>query len=154
MTTSWTCDVCGEQITSPSVGWIEWLEYEEGNKQIGKGLRLVHHCSAFSPTDTACQYVHNETALSRSGFILHDLSMERVVGVDGLSYLLSMLEEGVIPQQEIVEVIRRIHVPGYEKARLHFDDAVAEGIISPPHIPVHYTSEQILAVIDFIDQSQ
>ena len=42
------------------------------------------------------------------------------MGPDGLKRLLEMLAEDKVGKVELLEIIKRIHIPRYEQARLHF----------------------------------
>jgi hypothetical protein len=37
--------------------------------------------------------------------------------------------KGVVDQDELAEIIRRLHVPYYEEARTYWDRAVSEGMV-------------------------
>jgi hypothetical protein len=150
-TTTWICDSCGEPITKAKDGWVEWLTREEEGVQVGRGLRLVHHCSAHSPLDTRCQY--NERAeYETDGSILSDLPLESYLGTNGLIDLLSLIAEKQIPVEEILELIKRLHIPGYEQARFHFDSAIEAGAFDPNTMPGYYSTNNIAATLEHIQE--
>ena len=105
----WRCATCGQLITSVSDGWVEWLASEDdGGGTILNGLRLVHRES--------CRY--DPRAVFRNGrSVVEGLSLERFVGPDGLILLLSLLVAGELPMAEVVELAKRVQIPGYELAR-------------------------------------
>ena len=107
--TGWRCATCGQLITSVSDGWVEWLASEDdGGGTILNGLRLVHRES--------CRY--DPGAVFRNGrSVVEGLSLERFVGPDGLILLLSLLVAGELPMAEVVELAKRVQIPGYELAR-------------------------------------
>lgn len=105
----WRCATCCQLITSVSDGWVEWLASEDdGGGTILNGLRLVHRES--------CRY--DPGAVFRNGrSVVEGLSLERFVGPDGLILLLSLLVAGELPMAEVVELAKRVQIPGYELAR-------------------------------------
>lgn len=140
---TWICDVCGEPITSARDGWVEWLSNRAG----GKGLRLVHHKPA-SPRGS-CQYDSRSDAYGQ-GFTLSDLPLDEFLGPDGLMLLLSMLAEGELPKEEVLEMAKRLHIPGYEHARHHFARAISEGAFEPNMPEGYYWQSDIQATLDFV----
>ena len=149
----WICDTCGQVIERPEHGWVEWLATGSGEARTERGLRIVHH-ALFSPLKpNKCQY-DQDAEYSRSSIIL-DTHLSELLGPDGLMYLLSWLARNKLPRQEVVELIRRTHVPGYEFARQHLDAAIAEGVIAPDTIPGYLTQEQIKRVLEWVrDQGE
>jgi len=145
---TWICDSCHQPITDVSHGWVEWLTRNEGGKHIGRGLRLVHHCSAHEPLDGRCQCdVRAERARDVSS--LSDLPLTDFVGPDGLITLLSLIADEEVPTEEVLEMIKRLHVPGYEHARFHFDAAIADGVFEPNTRPGYYSIHDINAVLEY-----
>jgi len=145
--TTWTCDSCGEPIEEVGHGWVEWLTYINENNYFQRGFRLVHHCTAHEPLDTRCQY-REPLEWQRNSPIVSDLPLERFLGPDGLILLLSFIAQGTLPFEEVLEMIKRLHVPGYEEARFHFEDAISEGIIEPRTGRGYYWMSDIEAVLE------
>ena len=105
----WRCATCGQLITSVSDGWVEWLASEDDNgAEILSGLRLVHRES--------CRYDVRTVFRDRQS-VVEGLCLERFVGPDGLILLLSLLAAGQLPTAEVVELAKRVQIPGYELAR-------------------------------------
>ena len=48
---------------------------------------------------------------------MEGLPLDRLVGPDGLMVLLSLLAEGELPHTEILELLKRVQIPGYELVR-------------------------------------
>jgi hypothetical protein len=146
----WLCDTCGQRIAHPKDGWVEWLVRFEGPQSVGKGLRLVHHRPA-SPLIGGCQYhERQEFALDRS--TVHDLPLESFLGDNGLTRLLALLAEARLPQAEVIEMIKRLHTPGYERARLHAEGAMSEGVFSPNMPEGLFSQRQIEAILEWADE--
>ena len=105
----WCCANCGQLITSVSDGWVEWLASEDdAGATILNGLRLVHRES--------CRY--DPSSVFRNGrSVVEGLSLERFVGPDGLILLLSLLAAGELATDEVIELAKRVQIPGYELAR-------------------------------------
>lgn len=129
----WKCAACGTFITEIEDGWVEWLagEDEQGHAKLS-GLRLVHRLTA-SPDGIrwrGCQYnKHHEFKKGQN--IVEGLSLGRFVGPDGLMLLLSLIAEDELPTQDVLELAKRVQIPGYEQARDLFQTAIAHGIIEP-----------------------
>src|SRR5215469_101028 len=105
----WCCANCGQLITSVSDGWVEWLASEDdGGATILNRLRLVH--------SESCRYDPG-TVFRNGRSVVEGLSLERFVGPDGLILLLSLLVAGELPSAEVVELAKRVQIPGYELAR-------------------------------------
>jgi hypothetical protein len=129
----WWCDVCHQPIERTNDGWVEWLmpspqRDPDNRRRMGKGLRLVHHATA-SPLPQGCQYTREEQQSMR--MLVHDIPLESCLGPDGLTLLLSLLLNHSGSREEIVRLISRLHTPGYERARFHFEGAITAGIIEP-----------------------
>jgi hypothetical protein len=114
----WQCDSCSELIISIEGGWVEWLASESDHgEEVLKGLRLVHRGS-IPPNrqKQGCRY--DSVKEFRNGkTIVEGLPLERFVGSDGLMILFSFLAAGNLPRGEILELAKRVQIPGYERAR-------------------------------------
>jgi hypothetical protein len=142
--TGWVCDRCGEAIRAAKDGWVEWFEFM--GDRCGQGLRLVHHCSA-SPLgeEPGCQYADGEWP---EDGVLHDLPLEYFLGPNGLMHLVYKLGEGRLPKDEVLEMIKRLFVPGYEHARLHLEEAAHLGLTDPENHPGYPDACDIEAVLN------
>jgi len=45
--------------------------------------------------------------------------------------VLSMIAEGELPVEELIELAKRVQIPGYEAVHELVHDAVSEGVIAP-----------------------
>jgi len=129
----WRCDSCGELVSDLQAGWVEWLAAEDvkGKSKVS-GLRLVH-CRNHGPRQRephGCQY-NPRAEFRRNRGIVEGLALERFAGSDGLMLLLSMIAERELPLQELIELAKRVQIPGYEAAYELVHDAVSEGVIAP-----------------------
>jgi hypothetical protein len=113
----WQCDSCGELITSIEGGWVEWLASEnDRGQEVLMGLRLVHRDSIRPKGKKGCRY--DSLKEFRNGkTIVEGLPLERFVGPDGLMILFSFLAAENLPRDEILELAKRVQIPGYELAR-------------------------------------
>lgn len=126
----WRCDSCGDFITSVQAGWVEWLASEDkhGNDVLS-GLRLVHRERQKKVRTHNCRY--DPLQEFRSGkTIVEGLPLERLVGPDGLMVLLSLLAEGELPHTDILELLKRVQIPGYELIRSLFTDVQRSKVLS------------------------
>ncbi|XHR31043.1 MAG: hypothetical protein ACFUZC_10870 [Chthoniobacteraceae bacterium] len=48
-------------------------------------------------------------------------------------------------------MIKRLHIHGYEHARLHFDEAIANGVFEPNTALGYHPQEDIKAVLDWLE---
>jgi len=139
-------------IESVEDGWVEWLQIGDGQNYRAEKLHLVHDKSA-SPlkgSDWGCQYPRS-TEFDDTGYTVANLPLDYFVGADGLMQLLRLWEEG-LPQTEVKEMIKRLHIPGYERARHYFKEAIAAGAFEP-NTPLGYHYQyQIEATLRYVDE--
>ena len=129
----WRCDSCGQLVPDLQAGWVEWLAAEDtrGKPKVS-GLRLVHrrNSGARSQEPYGCRYNPRDEFRKNRG-IVEGLALDRFAGPDGLMLLLSMIAEHELPVQELIELAKRVQIPGYEAVRELVHDAVSEGVIAP-----------------------
>lgn len=129
----WRCDSCGQLVPDLQAGWVEWLAAEDirGKPKVS-GLRLVHrhNTGARSPESRGCRYNPRDEFRKNRG-IVEGLALDRFAGPDGLMLLLSMIAERELPLEELIELAKRVQIPGYEAAYELVHDAVSEGVIAP-----------------------
>lgn len=150
-TKTWICDTCGQEIKKVEDGWVEWIIFP--GKEGGRDLRLVHHRPA-SPAKGAggkCQF-DQDYEYKKDGGIIGDLPLSRFLGPNGLMLLLSFIYEGRLPTSLILEMIKRLHIPGYEHARFYFEEALNEDVFDPNMPPGFYWQDDIRAVLEFANK--
>ncbi len=129
----WRCDSCGQLVSDLQAGWVEWLAAEDtrGKPKVS-GLRLVHrrNIGATSLEPWGCRY-NPWQEFRRNRGIVEGLALDRFAGPDGLMLLLSMIAERELPLQELIELAKRVQIPGYEAVYELVHDAVGEGVIAP-----------------------
>ena len=128
----WSCDSCGSLITGTEDGWLEWLATGERGKTRLKGVRLVHTRAA-SPKKrqkSGCQYDAAREFHDRR-CLVEGLSLARFVGPDGLMLLLSFVASEEAPRNKVLELIKRVQIPGYEEAIPYFQQAITRGLFVP-----------------------
>jgi hypothetical protein len=146
----WRCDSCADMISSVQAGWVEWLASEDkhGN-DILRGLRLVHRGRQKNHN---CRYDPLEEF--RSGrTIVEGLPLERLVGADGLMILLSLLAEGELPHREILELIKRVQIPGYELVRNLSPRGQHSKLLSPVLSHGYYLQSEIREMLGWANQT-
>jgi hypothetical protein len=145
----WICDTCGGTIAEIKDGWVEWLRKVDDDAQFPTefGLRLVHHKPA-SPRPKGCQY-NQDDQWADGRTVVQDLDLKSFVGGAGLMQLLELIDEKAMPVDDILEMIKRLHVPLYEQARKHFEAARREGIFEPNMRSGFYTERQIEIVSEW-----
>lgn len=68
--------------------------------------------------------------------------------------LLFMLSEHELPEDEVIEIIKRPHIPGYEHARMHFNAAIAEQVFEPNTKPGFYKMADINATLAWLGKKR
>jgi hypothetical protein len=148
----WYCDNCNELIEKPEEGYLEWRDDRpKDNRKYG--FRIVHH-ALYSPkrrSGSDCYYKQSE----RGG----DLDLLSFLGPTGLAHLTAWLDYGqeyeknysnssrrVESLREWVELVRRLHVPYYEEARMYFQQAFREYGDSAPEY--FYVPDRLRSYID------
>ncbi|VEG89833.1 Uncharacterised protein [Legionella spiritensis] len=71
------------------------------------------------------------------------------LGADGLMQLLILLSEQRLPQDQVLEMIKRLHIPGYEHARRYFNEAIDHLVFEPNTPPGFYLQHNIDAVLEW-----
>ena len=119
----WSCDCCGLLITRVEDGWVEWLAPKrDGRDGFFTGLRIVHRVSAAGGCGTpGCRY-DACAEFQRSRSTVEGLALENLVGPDGLMTLLSFLAVREFRTADIVDLTKRIQIPGYELVRNLYGD--------------------------------
>ncbi len=153
--TGWKCSACGQLITRIEDGWVEWLavEDQQGRTYLA-GLRLVHRLPtrAGKRGPHSCRYdARRQFRKDRS--IVEGLSLESFVGPDGLMLLLSFVATGEMPVGDILELAKRVQIPGYELIR-DLPRQVTHRFIAPSIGDGYYLQSEIQAVLASYDQSR
>ena len=149
----WRCDSCADMITSVQAGWVEWLASEDKHgKDILRGLRLVHRGRQKNARNHNCRY--DPLQEFRSGrTIVEGLPLERLVGADGLMILLSLLADGELPHREILELIKRVQIPGYELVRNLAPRGQHSKLLSPVLSDGYYLQSEIREMLGWANQT-
>jgi hypothetical protein len=120
----WCCDTCGDMIDGPMAGCVEWHTTHRTNTK--SGFRIVHRSGK-------CTY--HPIELATMGRTATHLPLADALDASGLGRMLGLLEEatrdGSVREEalnEFIEVLRRLHVPYYEEARLAWQAGLKEGI--------------------------
>ena len=150
-TTSWFCDFCGESIETAAAGYVEWIRLPgpTGLPAPGRRIRIVHH-KWDTPDRIGCQYSRSRDPVTHEEGISDDALVE-FLGPDGLTRLLAMLAEQRLPTAELLEVIKRLHTPGYERARAHFAAALEAQVITEAVAFGYWRQAELQSVLDFAE---
>ncbi len=79
--------------------------------------------------------------------MLHDLPLTDFIGSDGLMFLLELIEEKALPTDEVVEMIKRLHIPGYELARQHGKHAQMADVLALDAVPSYWSQTDVVALM-------
>ena len=66
--------------------------------------------------------------------------------------LLEMIHEERAPTNELLELIKRIHINGYERARSHFPAALDAEIIVNDVAPGYWRQDALQRILDFAER--
>lgn len=142
--TIWYCDGCGTAIKEMEQGVVGW--------RTNSDLKVYH-----------LQVLHKKDCLASSASDQWR-SLNAFPGIDGLSYILGWLSQGPINQNlgremycsvadldEYADLLRRLYIPHYEEARLHFKDkrVLDHHQHSDEYSP--YTVEQFMRLFDLVE---
>jgi hypothetical protein len=145
----WRCDTCGTLITSIEDGRVEWLAGQDkhGGTTL-KGLRLVHRLAASSAwhEPQVCRY-DSRYEFRNGQNVVEGLPLERFVGPDGLMLLLSFIAAGDMATNEVIELAKRVQIPGYEQVTKLFPEALAEGLVTPSIGEEYYLQSEIQSLL-------
>jgi hypothetical protein len=98
------CDDCNMEITDPRHGWLAWPREDRAKKRI----RVVH-------AQYACpRWKHKQDEYPDRLFEHLHFFLGRL----GLLDLVAKIEDNEWPLATCLELIRRLHFPGYEQYRL------------------------------------
>ena len=151
----WRCSTCRQLITRTEDAWVEWLAFEDQQERTHlTGLRLVHRLPtrAGKRGPRCCRYdARRQFRKDRS--IVEGLSLESFVGPDGLMLLLSFVATGEMPVWDILELAKRVQIPGYELIR-DLPRRVTHRFIAPSIGDGYYLQSEIAAVLASYDQSR
>ncbi len=147
-TTTWFCDRCGREIELAEHGWVEWIDLDHVGTALprGRGMRIVHH-KPYSPRPEGCQYVRGRDFTPDEA--LGDDRLIEFQGPDGLMRLLELIAEQRLPTPELLEIVKRVHTPGYEHARRHFDAALAGEVLSLDVVYGYWWQDDLERVLRF-----
>lgn len=115
---SWRCDACGAAIEHSGEGCVEWS---------GGRVRVIHE---------RCM-----TAESLSE------PLAECLGPDGLLCLLALAEEDGIDRSGVYEVIRRLHVPLYERALPYFSKVEVARMVDFEMAPGRYRHDLLAEIV-------
>src|ERR1700726_3842082 len=148
----WKCSSCGDLITRIEDGWVEWLASEDERGERLKGLRLVHRLSPSAESNgPGCRY-DSVREFRNDQSIVEGLSLERFVGSDGLMLLLSFFASGEMPKGDLLELAKRVQIPGYEQARELFPEAIEAGVLEPSIGDGYYLQSEIRALLRWVQR--
>lgn len=136
--TKWRCDVCGNWIESVDAGYVIWK-----SRARYSDFKVIHQ--------TKCDRDDHHSSAALADFL----------GPRGATYMLSWLSPGpligdrddgtgnsVARLSEFVDLFRRLQVPYYEEARVHFSDPEVRRDHSDWHEYAPYVPESLKAIAE------
>lgn len=118
------CDKCRKNISTPEEGYIEWVRNNTTNDLTR--FHIVHN-------KHACLYNEKEM-LEKLNARVPGNHLKYFLGIDGLIKLLNLIDnDNVVNKFEVVEIIKRTQVLGYEEAQNFFKEAYSRGMIDGPN---------------------
>lgn len=142
-TKHWICDSCGEKVyPNDNNGFVQWLTNYNANAPNSYNIQIVHNSKSCLFTQEYVRSLGNDT-------MYKDMPLEYYTGTDGLMNLLEIISYNDFQDnEEVLEIIKRIHIPGYEVTRKYFTKAINEGIFEPNTKEDYYTQETINTIAD------
>lgn len=134
------CDECGQMIENVDDGWLESILDHE---MYYSGFRIVHHITT-SPLNRkyGCYYDPD-----RIPGTISDMYLNHYTGIDGLAELMSVFGDKLRDSAELVEIVRRLHLPHYEQARLYWQQAKADGYAGEANEAWPYKQKNLKGII-------
>lgn len=133
----WICDKCKEPIMRAEEGWFKWTK--NLNDGTLTNFKIIHYPVCKQPGPKI-----QKTALTTPGDLVQEF-----LGKDGLIRLLELMSKTKPENQpELLEMIQRLQIPGYESARLHFDKAHEKGKLVPAIDGVYYLTTKRIQEIN------
>lgn len=142
-TDRWTCDKCKKEISDASAGWVQWLSPPDAQ---ARNLSLVHR-------RTECQF-DQASEYRRDEAIVGDTELSRFLGTTGLMDMLSEIRFGRWELASGLEMVKRLHVPGYERAHRHIARAISAGVFEPNTDPLYCSEADLEAVHRWLDEQE
>jgi hypothetical protein len=149
----WKCDTCGKVIEKAKDGWVQWLgSYLPKGVERGHSLQLVHHVTATPLShergvSRGCQF-------SPDVVDVLDSRLPRFLGPDGLMLLLEMIERERVEKREVLEMIKRLHIPGYDRVRNDFEAAINAGVFESNTTIGYHPQKTIQAVNEWVGEQE
>lgn len=158
-TDCWICDHCDDLIERAEDGIVEWIDmpHVDVRQKRRRGLRIVHRGDLRNGTCVYKKGAHPLRIDEAYGFE----HLHQMMDQDGLMRLLIMLHEKQFEDSEqVYEVIKRIHIQGYEEARRHIAEAISSNMLEERGPMMYPFADEIEAVLrmmrehsDDIDES-
>ena len=150
----WICDSCGNIIDKATDGWIQWRDFHAESKErkrlgqhpLCRDLQLVHHAPASPRRVDHVRYFGCQFNDQDPTYGVKDLPLTFFLGPDGLMKMLAFIAEEDVERNEVLEMIKRLFIVGYEHARLHFSEAISDGVFEPNTAPGYHSHSDIEAV--------
>ena len=149
-TIEWICDYCDRKIVNSDLGWLMWIS--EVDPELGQRhteLQLIHNTL---PRPDGCQ-LNDRYLSSNNRGISQGEPIRNFLGSDGLMMLLEFpCRYPTFPVKDVVEIIKRLHIPGYEATRMYIGDAISSQFTPPldlsnPYFPSQQTIRDTLRFI-------
>jgi hypothetical protein len=148
----WICDTCHKPIVKAGDGVVEYYaaEYDNDGKKPARDIHLVHHLTE-SPRGTkreqGCYWPDD---VAKDNMTTECMTLSDCLGPDGLMEMLQLMHETYLPLGDVIEMTKRLQIPGYEHARHHFADAIDEGVFEPNQPAGFYRQDDINEVLKWM----
>jgi hypothetical protein len=153
----WICDGCHQIIEDPEQGWVEWLTVLVEDSVRNKEFRIVHHAeySPRKPHSNCYRYGWGEPPAPN---LLSTTDLTDFVGQSAIPHLLMLIDPGPCHQKqyqgptvenlrEWADFARRLTIPYYEEARVHWQKAIADGLFEGHNEISIYSPDMLKRII-------
>ncbi|MDT2780556.1 hypothetical protein ABQD56_02570 [Vagococcus fluvialis] len=138
----WKCDSCKGDIVDVKDGILEWKNTKDHKRY---DLHLVHD-------NKDCSYDKNRLSDTKNVTISYGM-LENYVNQDGLMTLLEEISlNDFLNNEEVLEMIKRLHIIGYDEIRLQIKQAISEGIYEPNTEQMYPMQNDIKLIKEWIQQ--
>lgn len=138
------CDSCQKEIITVSEAYLEWYTVRNSFGPIKP--RIVHN---IPQNGKSCHY---DTYIKDSQGEKIEAGMHLHYYADGgLMRLLSLLSETESDEarDDMIEIIKRVHIENYELCRFYLEEAIAKGVFSPNTKEGYYHPSDLLSVVRY-----
>lgn len=129
------------------------ISEDRANKS-GKTYRVMVLCQGQEGTKAPNRFNMTKNLLNLSTTIPQKRAKKRRLQICNLQLLGMISDNEIENKEEVLEIIKRLRIPGYEKARPYFKEAIANGVIKSYRENGYHSIENIDTVLKYIESKK